>query len=98
MSKAALFLVAAATVLLALPASAAEYNCAEKATGTKLNDLDITISKREAAITEMKEEVTAGGGSTEQQKKALGSFEEKLAKAKADREALLKECNAKSAP
>ncbi|MEI9900907.1 MAG: hypothetical protein WDN31_13090 [Hyphomicrobium sp.] len=44
----------------------------------------------------MQGEIKDGGGATEQQKKALRSFEEKLAKVKAERAALLTECPAKS--
>lgn len=91
-SLAALFLV------LAHPAYAAEYNCAAKETGTKLNDYDIGIAKREAAIAEMRGEIKDGGGSTEQQKKALESYEAKLAKVMSEHEALLKECAAKTVP
>lgn len=81
-------------VLAPIPVRAVDYNCIQKETGTKLNDYDTSIADRTAAIAEMREEVKAGGGATEQQQKALTGFEEQLAKAKADREALLKTCNA----
>jgi hypothetical protein len=90
--------LAALLLVQAHPACAAEYNCATKETGIKLNDYDIGIAKREAAIADMREEIKSGGGSTEQQKKALESYEAKLAKVKSEREALLKDCSAKTAP
>lgn len=93
-----LFIVVAGAVLLALPAVAAEYDCANKDIGVKLNGYDITIGKREAAIAEMKDEIKGSGGATEQQKKALASFEEKLEQAKTARAELLKECPAGTAP
>lgn len=88
------FILVASVALAAVPARAAEYACARKETGTKLNDYAISIGDREAAIKEMREEIKDGGGATDQQKKALAGFEEKLAKAKSDRDALLKTCNA----
>lgn len=91
-------LAAALLLVQAHPAYAAEYNCADKTTGAKLNDYDIGIGKREAAIAEMRGEIKDGGGATEQQKKALESYEAKLAKVKSEREALLKECAAKTVP
>lgn len=97
MLKSAIILAAGA-LLLTQPAVATEYNCAVKETGVKLNDYDITIKKRAAAIAEMQAEIKDTGGATEQQKKALASFEEKLAKVKDDRAKLLAECPAKSAP
>ncbi len=89
-------ILAVGILLVVQPAHAADYNCAQKETGAKLNDYDITVGKREAAIAEMQGEIKDGGGATEQQKKALRSFEEKLAKVKAERAALLTECPAKS--
>lgn len=91
-------LLAASVALLASPSVAAPYDCAKKETAAKLNDHDIIIGKRESAIAEMKGEIKDGGGATEQQTKALQSFEDKLAKVKAERETLLKECTAQSAP
>lgn len=87
-------LLAACAVLLATPTLAADYKCANKETGVKLNDFDISIKNRSEAIAEMQDEIKQAGGSTEEHKKAIQILEEKLTKAKADREALLKECNA----
>ena len=89
-----LWIIAAGAMLVAAPLSAAEYNCANKDTTKKLIDYDIAIKKREAGVAEMHDEITQGGGVTEQQKKALATFEEKLAKSKSEREVLLKECGA----
>jgi hypothetical protein len=89
-----LSIIAASTMLLSAPLAAADYKCADANTSKKLNDYDITISNRQAGVAEMLDEVKQGGGSTEQQKKALATLEEKLATAKTDREALLKGCNA----
>ncbi len=91
-------LLAAGAVLAAACAHAADYKCSNKDTSVKLNDYDISIKNRAEAIAEMQDEAKAAGGTTEQHKKALEGFEEKLAKAKADREALLKDCPAKTAP
>jgi hypothetical protein len=91
-----LFSTAIAGVLLLAPAvCAADYSCASKEIGAKLNDYDSKIAGREAAIAEMRAEIKEGGGATDQQTKAVAAFEEKVATAKAEREALLKECNAK---
>ncbi|MFA5901090.1 MAG: hypothetical protein WC829_18470 [Hyphomicrobium sp.] len=87
--------LAVCAALLASPSVAAQYDCAKKETGVKLNDYDITIGKRESAIAEMQSEVKDGGGATEQQKKALEHFEQKLAAVKAEREKLLADCAAK---
>ena len=87
-------LLAACAVLLATPTFAADYKCADKAVGVKLNDFDIAIKNRSEAIGEMKDEIKQAGGSTEEHKKAIQILEEKLTKARADRAALLKECNA----
>lgn len=92
-----LHVLAVGVTLLAQPVLAAQYNCAKKEMGVKLNDYDIAIKQREEVVAEIKGEIKDTGGSTEQQKQALQSLEEKLAKAKADREALLAECDAKPA-
>jgi hypothetical protein len=98
MLKPVLILVAGVLLLPSAPVVAADYGCAQKEIGTRLNDSDIEIKKREGVVAEIKAEIQESGGSTDQHKKALEAFEEKLAKAKATRETLLKECNGKSAP
>ncbi|MFN3625166.1 MAG: hypothetical protein ACK4TP_14020 [Hyphomicrobium sp.] len=97
MSKLAV-LIAAATLLVAEPALASDYKCADKDTSTKLNDYDIEIKDRADVVAEIRAEIQESGGSTEQHKQALQTFEDKLAKATADRAALLKECGAESTP
>ena len=89
---------AAAMVLAAQPAPAADYKCAKKETNVALNDHDIAIAEREASIKEMKAEIAEGGGSTDDQTKVLKSFEDKLAKMKDARETLVKECSAAATP
>lgn len=86
-------ILAASVALIVQPASAVEYDCTNKETAVKLNDHDIKNKNREDAIAEMKSEIKDGGGSTDQQKKALEALEQKLAAAKADREKLLADCN-----
>jgi len=95
MSKfvAAPLLVAA---LLCSTAEAADYDCPKPETAEALKKADANIADREAAIAEMKSEITDTGGSTDQQKKALEQFEEKLAKAKEGRIKLAAECHDKS--
>lgn len=93
-----LSILAVSAALLAQPAVAAEYDCANKDTVVKLNGYDITIGKREGAIAEMKGEIKDTGGATEQQKKALASFEEKLEQVKKARAELIKDCPEKTAP
>ncbi len=87
-------LIAVCAALLAGPTLAADYKCADKATNVKLNDFDIAIKNRSEAISEMKDEIKQAGGSTEEHKKAIEILEQKLTQAKADREALLVQCNA----
>lgn len=82
-------------LLLAAPALAADYKCANKATGVKLNDYDIEIKQRAEAVEEIRTEAKEAGGTTDQHKQALETFEQKLAAAKAEREKLLAECNGK---
>jgi len=77
---------AVAMVLAAQSATAADYKCAKKETNVALNDHDIAIAEREASVKEMKAEIAEGGGSTDDQKKVLKSFEDKLAKMKDARE------------
>lgn len=79
-------------LLLASPVCAADYKCSKPETSKKLNDYDIEIKQRAEAVEEIKTEAKEAGGTTEQHKQALDTFEQKLAKVKADREALLKEC------
>jgi hypothetical protein len=93
MLKHALILAAGAMLLIS-SAHAAQYDCIDTKTSVALNDYDIKIKNRESAVAEMRDEIKGGGGSTEQQKKALESFEQKLAAAKAEREALLIGCKA----
>ena len=89
---------AAAMALAAPSALAADYRCAKKETSVALNDHDIAIAEREASIKEMKTEISEGGGSTDDQSKVLKSFEDKLARMKGAREALVKECSAAATP
>ena len=89
---------AVAMVLAAPSAPAADYKCVKKETNVALNDHDIAIAERESSIKEMKAEITEGGGSTDDQTKVLKSLEDKLAKAKAAREVLVKDCSATAAP
>jgi hypothetical protein len=92
-------LVFAVTVVFAAQsAPAADYKCAKKETNVALNDHDIAIAARESNIKEMKTEIAEGGGSTDDQTKVLQSLEDKLVKAKAAREVLVKECSATAAP
>jgi len=86
-------LLALCAMVLLPPAFAADYKCAAQQTGVKLNDLDTAIRNREEAVSEMEAEAREAGGTTDQHKQVLQSFEEKLEKAKAEREALLAECN-----
>lgn len=90
--------LAAAMALAAPSALAADYRCAKKETSVALNDHDIAIAEREASIKEMKTEISEGGGSTDDQSKVLKSFEDKLARMKGAREALVKECGAGATP
>lgn len=91
-------LIAAAALLMAAPAFAADYKCANKDTSTKLNDYDIEIKEREEVVAEIKAEIKDSGGTTEQHKQALQSFEDKLEKVRQVRAELLRECAAKTAP
>ena len=91
--------VLSVTIGLAAPAAlAADYRCAKKETNVALNDHDIRIAKSEASIAEMKAEIAQSGGSTDDQGKVLASFEDKLAKIKGARAALIEECAGKPAP
>lgn len=83
---------------LSSPVLAASYKCANESTAVALNDHDIRIAKNEAGIAEMKAEIAASGGSTDDQSKVLASFEDKLAKIKSARAALMKDCAAEPAP
>ena len=74
------------------PALAASYDCKDQSTATALKQVDISISKREAAIAEMKKEMSDAGGSTNEHDKAVATFEEKVKQAKEKRTALLAEC------
>ena len=97
MLRSAVFL-AVAIGLAAQAATAADYKCTKKETNVALNDHDIGIAEREASIKEMKAEITASGGSTDDQTKVLKSFEDKLAKMKDARELLVKECGGEAVP
>lgn len=74
------------------PAIAADYDCKDQSTATALKQVDISISKREAAVAEMKKEMSEAGGSTKEHDKAVNTFEEKVKQAKDKRAALLAEC------
>lgn len=82
-------------LLLAGPVCAADYKCAKPETSKKLNDYDIEIKQRAEAVEEIRTEAKEAGGTTDQHKQALETFEQKLAAAKAEREKLLAECNGK---
>lgn len=90
----------ALAVIVSVPATvqAADYKCADAKINTAINDADISISKRENVIAEMKKEIKDTGGSTPQHDKAITHFEEKLAKLKEKREALMKECKGEASP
>ncbi len=83
---------------LSSPVLAASYKCANESTAVALNDHDIRIAKSEASIAEMKAEIAQSGGSTDDQGKVLASFEDKVAKIKGARAALIEECAGKPAP
>ena len=89
---------AAALVLATQSAPAEDYKCAKKETNVALNDHDIAVAARESNIKEMKTEIAEGGGSTDDQTKVLKSLEDKLAKAMAAREILVKDCSAAATP
>lgn len=91
-------LIAAAALLVAAPALAADYKCANIDTRTRLNDYDIEIKQREGVVEEIKGEIKDSGGTTEQHKQALQSFEDKLEQVKKARAELIKECPAKTEP
>jgi hypothetical protein len=91
-------LMLAAGVALCAPANAANYECVKQETAVALNDHDIGIANREAAVAEMKAEIAQTGGSTDEQKSVLEAFEEKLAKMKDKRAGLIDECAGKAAP
>ncbi|HET6320873.1 MAG TPA: hypothetical protein VFF87_02370 [Hyphomicrobium sp.] len=86
--------ILAAVIALAScgPAMAADYDCKDQSTATALKQIDISISKREAAVAEMKKEMSEAGGSTKEHDKAVNTFEEKVKQAKDKRAALLAEC------
>jgi len=88
-------ILAAIALAFCGPAMAAEYDCKDKGTDTALKEADISISKREAAIAEMKKEMSEAGGSTNEHDKALATFEEKLKQAKEKRATLLADCAVK---
>ena len=88
------FLFAAGIMLAAASSAAADYKCIDEKMSARIQQHDISIKDREAAVAEMRTEIKDGGGATDQQKKALTGFEEKLASAKTAREELLKLCNA----
>jgi hypothetical protein len=85
--------IATCAPLLAAHAAAADDSCAKKELGVKLNELDLSIKNRQEAVAEMQAEAKEAGGTTDQHKKALESFEEKLAKVTAERATLLARCN-----
>jgi len=74
---------------------AADYDCRDQSTATALGKVDVSISKREAAIAEMKKEMSDAGGSTNEHDRAVATFEEKLKQAKEQRAILLTECTVK---
>ncbi len=96
MSKLAAIVIFTGLAMLSPVAHGADYNCAKPETTEALKKADSNIADREAAIAEMKGEIKETGGSTEEQKKALQGFEDKLAKAKEDRAKLASECSEKS--
>jgi hypothetical protein len=92
-------IVLAVAIGFAAPAAlAADYRCAKQETNKAINDHDIGIAEREASIKEMKDEISAGGGATDDQTKVLKLLEDKLAKSKDARALLVKECGGTAAP
>jgi len=80
------------------PALAATYDCADKAAAAALAAHDEAVATREANIAEMKAEIAQSGGTTDDQKKVLKSFEDKLGQNKEQRATLIAACASKAAP
>lgn len=93
-----LILLAASVCLCGPLPLAAAHECAKQETADALAKQDKDIAVREGNITEMRDEITQSGGSTDEQKKALRTFEGRLDQVKQKRAALLAECAEKSAP
>jgi hypothetical protein len=89
----------AATLCLVSPLFiAAASDCATEETTAALAKHDNDVAARESNIAEMRDEIAQGGGSTDDQKKVLKSFEDKLAQMKQKRVELVEACAGRAAP
>ncbi len=87
-----LIVLVACACLGGLPTFAATEECASKETAAALAAHDQNVAAREANIAEMRKEIAQTGGSTDDQKKVLQSFEDKIEQMKTKRAALVEAC------
>ena len=91
-----LIVLVACAWLGAPPTFAATEECASKETAAALAAHDKNVAAREENIAEMRQEIAQTGGSTDDQKKVLQAFEDKIEQMKTKRAALVEACAGKA--